>query len=168
MLRARFVTLTVAVLALAFVAGTVAAADKAEKKKGKLGDFSALTRLLPEGAEDKLKLTDDQKKQVAKIEEEFKQKTKESAEKLKDAFGKASESIKKARQDKDKAALRDAVAPLREPLQAVKAARDESQEKVKSLLNDEQKKTYDELKANEPGLAGPIGKILQKKKKPAK
>src|SRR5262245_42549487 len=136
MIRLRLAALALAALALVVVVGTSEGADKA-KKKGKLGNAAQqLTRLLPEGAEDKLKLNDEQKKQVTKIAEDYKTESQQAGEKLKDAFAKNQEAIKKARQDKDKAAIKNAAASLRDPALEVKKLRDASREKIKTVLND--------------------------------
>src|SRR5262245_32481727 len=111
MFRVRLAALVLAALALLVVSGLSPAADKAKKQKGKLGDAAQqLTRLLPDGAEEKLKLNDEQKKQVAKIADDYKPQSQQAGQKLREALAKNQEAIKKARQDKDKAALKDATA----------------------------------------------------------
>lgn len=167
MFRVRLAALVLGALALAVVVGTSAGADKAQKKqKGKAGAAAQqLTRLLPDGAEEKLKLTDEQKKQVTKIEEDLKAQSKEPVEKLKEALAKSQPAIKKARQDKDKAAMKEAVTALREPALAVRSLRDKSREQLKAILTDEQKKTFDEVTKDESAIAGPLGRVLGNKKK---
>jgi Spy/CpxP family protein refolding chaperone len=166
MIRVRLAALTLGALALVVFVGTSAGADKAKKQKGKLGNAAQqLTRLLPDGAEDKLKLNDEQKKQVARIADDYKTQSQQAGEKLKDALAKNQEAIKKARQDKDKAALKDAASKLRDPAMEAKKLRDESREKVKAVLNDEQKKTFEEVLKEEPAIGGKVGKLLERKKK---
>jgi len=94
---------------------------------------------------DKLKLTDDQKKQVAKLQKDFEEKTKTASDKLK-------ELGEKAIKDKNREAFQE----LREQAQAIRKTRGEFEDKVKGLLKDDQKKTFeDEIKkraeARRPG-----------------
>jgi len=163
MIRVRLAAL--AFLAAALLVGTATAADKPQKKARGGDAAQQLTRLLPEGAADKLKLTDEQKKQVDLIEEEYKAKTKEPAAKLKEAFVQNQEAIKKARQDKDKAAMQTALAPLREPFLEVRKLRDEYRDKVKAALNDEQKKTFEDALKEAPGAGGKLAQLLERRKK---
>ncbi len=125
--------------------GTAPAADpnkKADKAKGgPLAALEQLTKLVPADAEEKLKLTDDQKKQVAKLQEEYQAKTKDGVQTAKDEFAKAKDAIKKAREDKDKAALQKAAEPIRDKVEGVLKTRKEYDGKVRDLLTDEQKKT---------------------------
>lgn len=166
MVRVRLAALALSVLAFVVVVGTSTAADKAQKLKGKFGGVAEqLTRLLPDGAEEKLKLSDEQKKQLATIAEDYKTQSRQAGQKLRDALAKNQAAIKKARQDKDKVALKDAAAALREPALEARKLRDEARAKVKAVLNDEQKKTFEEILKEEPGIAGKIGKVLEKKKK---
>jgi len=82
---------------------------------------------------DKLKLTDDQKKQLAKLQKDFEEKTKSAADKLK-------ELGEKAIKDKNREAFQE----LREQAQAIRKTRGEFEDKVKGLLKDDQKKTFEE------------------------
>jgi hypothetical protein len=157
-------------MALAAVA-LAAPPDKAKQQgKAKGGIPAALeqfTKLLPADAEDKLKLTDDQKQKVGKIQDEFGDKSKGALAAVKDAFASNREAIKKARQDKDRAALKTAMTPLREKLQDYMKVRADYEAKVQDLLNEDQKKTLDELKADQQGkgpLANLLGKARAKKK----
>src|SRR5262249_26214261 len=97
--------------------------------------------------------------------DEYRDRSKASAEKLRDAFVQNQEAIKKARQDKDKAALQTALAPLREPFLEIRKLREEYREKVKAVLNDEQKKGFDEAVKEEPGPGTRIAQLLERKKK---
>lgn len=163
MTRARVLTLVFGLVALALVASSASAADK--PAKGKLKTIAdQLTSLLPDGVEAKLQLTDDQKKQIAKIEEEYREKSKEAVGKLRDEFSSKQESLKKAREDKDKAALRDALVSLRDPLTEYRKVRGEYRDKVKAVLNDEQKKTFDEVVSSEGGPVAKLNQLLNRKK----
>lgn len=84
---------------------------------------------------EKLALSKDQKEKIERIEKEY-------AEKNKDAEAKMKEAREKARQDKDRAALQQA-------LQAAQKMRGGYEDKVKAVLNDEQKKKFDDGK--QPG-----------------
>jgi hypothetical protein len=164
-IRAWVLGLGVALL-LATVA--VAAADKA-KGKGKKGQaaFDPLTRLLPPDPHNKLKLTDDQQQKVARIQDEYAATSKDALAALKGAYSQNRDAIKKARKDKDKAALKQAMAPVRDKAKDLVKIRSDYEAKLRDVLNDDQKKTLDELKAANPGkgpLAGLLGK--GKKKKP--
>jgi Spy/CpxP family protein refolding chaperone len=131
-------------------------ADEGGKKgkKGKGGDRQGFQfrqpsgPLVPTELADKLKLTDDQKGQVAKLQKEFEEKTKTAADKLK-------ELGEKATKDKNREAFQE----LREQAQAIRKTRTEFEDKVKGLLKDDQKKTFeDEIKtraeARRPGGPG--------------
>jgi hypothetical protein len=161
--RAWMLGLGVAVL-LASVA--VAGADDKAKPKVKGGLASVLdrlTNLLPPGSEDKLKLTDDQKKQTDAIQTEFTDKSKDALAAVKDEFAKNRPAIQKARKDKDRAALKEAMTPVRAKVQDFLKVRSEYEDKVRAALNDDQKKTFDELKTEQFGT-GPLAKLLGKAK----
>lgn len=137
--------LFVALSLVALVTSAAMAADEkgkpAQKKgdaangKGILAVVQNFNKILPPGADEKLKLTDDQKKEVAKLQDEFSSKTR-------DAIGKAREALQKARQDKDKGDRQAVMQQFRD----VFKTRSEYQDKVEKLLTDDQKKTFEELK----------------------
>jgi Spy/CpxP family protein refolding chaperone len=153
------------VLLLATVA--VGADDKAKPKAKGQGGLGAvidrLTNLLPPDSADKLKLSDDQKKKVDDIQAEFTDKSKDGLQAAKEAFASNREAIQKARKDKDKAALKQAMTPVREKVQDFVKARADYESKVRDVLNDDQKKTFDELKAEQFG-SGPLANLLGKAK----
>jgi Spy/CpxP family protein refolding chaperone len=138
---------------------------KAQKGKGPLGGLlEQLTKLLPDDTQDKLKLTDDQKKQVDQIQQDYAAKTKDALSELKDAVTTAAPALKKAREDKDKDAQKTAMQPVREKGMEVVKARREYLSKVLDVLTDEQKKTYEEVKQD---LPAPFAAKKPAAKKPA-
>jgi Zn-dependent M32 family carboxypeptidase len=156
-------------MALVLASVAVAGADNKAKGKGKgKGGIAAaldrLAQLLPPGAGDKLKLSEDQTKQVNKIQDEYADKSKDVLAGLKDAFTQNRDAIRKARKDKDKAALKQAMAPIRDKGKELAAIRSDYEAKVRDVLNDDQKKTLDELTAAERGK-GPLASLLGKGKK---
>lgn len=166
MIRARSWVLGLG-MALLLTTVAVAAGNKA-KGKGKKGQaaFDPLTRLVPPDPDNKLKLTDDQQKQVATIQDEYAATSKDALAALKDTYSQNSDAIKKARKDKDKAALKQAMAPVRDKAQDLIKIRSDYEAKVRDVLNDDQKKTLDELKAANPGKGPLAGLLKAKKKKP--
>jgi Spy/CpxP family protein refolding chaperone len=134
-------------LAVVIAAQTSAADDQPQRKgkgKGGFGDRAGFG-LLPPGAADKLKLTDEQKEKVAKIEKEYQAKQK-------DKFGDMREEMKKAFENKDKEAMRKAFDKMRDNREAVQKLREEYQGKVESVLTDDQKKTFADIKKERPGF----------------
>jgi Spy/CpxP family protein refolding chaperone len=151
----KFRTLGMALaLPLLAVCVTAAVADdkpKAQKGKGPLGGvLEQLTKLVPADTQDKLKLTDDQKKQLDQIQQDYEAKTKDALSDLKDAITTAAPALKKAREDKDKDAQKTAMQPVREKGMGVVKVRSEFLSKVQDVLTDEQKKTYEEVKQDLP------------------
>jgi Spy/CpxP family protein refolding chaperone len=169
MIRFRTWALALGVAALLALVGTAGAADKAGKAakgkgKGLPAAIEQLTQLVPPDPDNKLKLTDDEQKQIAKIQDEFTDKSKDSVAAAKGAFASQKDAIKKARQDKDKAALKEAMAPVRDKVQDVVKVRSDYVAKVRDVLTDEQKTTFDELK-QEQVSKGPLANLLGKKGK---
>jgi Spy/CpxP family protein refolding chaperone len=167
----KFRTLGMALaLPLLAVCVTAAMADdkpKAQKGKGPLGGvLEQLTKLVPAETQDKLKLTDDQKKQLDQIQQDYEAKTKDALSDLKDAITTAAPALKKAREDKDKDAQKTAMQPVREKGMGVVKVRREFLSKVQDMLTDEQKKTYEEVKQDLP--APFAGKKADAKKPAAK
>jgi Spy/CpxP family protein refolding chaperone len=104
------------------------------------GQFGQQGPLLTPEAVDKLKLTDDQKKQYDKIASEYKDKQKEASDKIRDLIqGGNAQGIVEAFQN------------MREDSQKL---RNDYLTKVGALLTDEQKKTFDEVKKEQPGRPG--------------
>lgn len=141
-------------LGLAVFLGPVVAVDadddapkRQEKGKG-FGRFGASQGLLPAGATDKLKLSTEQKEKVEKIVKEFE-------EKNKDLTGKAREDFQKAIQNKDKDAIKTAATQMREVREKAEKLRGEYLEKVAGLLTNEQKKTLEDVKKEQPGAGRP-------------
>lgn len=88
----------------------------------------------------KLNLAGDQKDKIAKIEKEY-------ADKMKGTDSKIKEALEKAKKDRNRAAYKD----VQDQIQTAKNQRQEFAGKVNSLLNDDQKKIFDDKK--EPGAA---------------
>src|SRR5262249_46079000 len=115
-----------------------------QQKKGQFqrGQFPGFGGggLLSSEAVDKLKLTAEQKEKYTKIEEEFKEKQKASGEKLREAF-----------QSKDKDKIKDAFQNVRGDAEKL---RTDYLTKVESLLTAEQKKTFADVKNEQPRFGG--------------
>lgn len=143
-------------LGLSLFLGPIVAADaddeaqkKREKGKG-FGRASTSQPLLSEAALDKLKLSTEQKDKVDKIVKEF-------ADKSKDLGGKVREDFQKAIKDKDKDAIKTAATAMREVREKEEKLRSEFQEKVAAVLTDAQKKTFEDVKKEQPGRGAPGG-----------
>jgi hypothetical protein len=156
-------------LGVALLVAAVAAAgpdDKAKPKAKGQGGLGAvidrLSSLLPPDSEEKLKLTDEQKKKIDTIQSDFADKSKDSLAAAKDAFTSNRQAIQKARKDKDKAALKQAMTPVREKVGDYLKVRAEYEGKVRDVLNDDQKQTLDELRTEQFG-SGPLANLLGKK-----
>jgi Spy/CpxP family protein refolding chaperone len=123
-------------------------ADADGKRKrleaAQFGRFGQPQPLLPSGAADKLKLTAEQKDKVAQLEKEFETKQKEIG-------GKLREEIQKAIQNKDREAVKNAFTQMREVREKEEKLREEYQDKVAALLTADQKKTFEEVKKEQPG-----------------
>ena len=146
MLRIKTWATTLGLAAVLVMVGTAAADDKgAGKGKGLSKMVDRLTQLLPPGADDKLTLTGDQKKQVAKLTDEYQQKTKDQVAAVKEVLAKQSDAIHKASADKDKAALKTAMQPVKDKAKDVLAMQKDYLAKVRDLLTDDQKTTFDSL-----------------------
>ena len=107
---------------------------------GAPGGFGPL--LPPPDILEKLKLSEEQKDKVAKLQKAFE-------EKNKDAFSKIREGLDKARQDKD----REKFGELNQSMQKLQG---EFEGQFAGVLNDEQKKQFDEFKRQGPRF-GPGG-----------
>lgn len=155
MTRLRHLTLGIG-LAVLLAAGGVRADDKKDDKKadpprrggfaGRLENFGG--PLVPADAQDKLKLTAEQKEKVEKLQKEY-------AEKEKETTGKAREAMQKAVRERDGDAIRKAAEQVRAAMQDARKLRDDYEGKVKALFTDEQKKTYEAaLKERPRGFGG--------------
>lgn len=98
---------------------------------------------------EKLKLSGEQKDKIAKLQKDFEEKTKEPSDKLKEL-----------REKRD----REAFQAMREQMTAIRKTRGEFTDKVKELLKDDQKKTFEEEIAKQtvpggrPGQPGQFGR----------
>jgi Spy/CpxP family protein refolding chaperone len=167
MTRFRTWAVVLGLAALLALVGTAGAADKAAKGKGKGGLAAAIdkfTQLVPADPDNKLKLTDDEQKQITKIQDEFTDKSKDNLAALKDAVVAQKDALKKARQDKDKAAVKEAMAPIRDKMKDFVTIRSDYEGKVRDVLTDDQKATFDQLKQDQFGT-GPLANLLGKGKK---
>jgi hypothetical protein len=126
----------------------IASASGAERERMPL--LQRLGQLLPPDVADKLNLTAEQKKQVAKLQDEFSEKRAALLGELPEEAGKAFEEIQKARENGEKPKLAPAVLPLVGKLLQVRQLREDYDKKVRALLTDEQKKTLDELTKERP------------------
>jgi Spy/CpxP family protein refolding chaperone len=154
MTRFRFAALLLGLAAIVAVSG-VQAQDKKDDRKtdrpagggfggfGRLGGMSG--PLVPDSVQDKLSLTADQKEKVAKLQKEFDEKSKETTEKVR-------KEIQEAIQNQDFQSL----GGLTQKMQEVQKIRTDYEGKVKALLTDDQKKTYETALKDRPmgGLGG--------------
>ncbi|MBL8799973.1 MAG: Spy/CpxP family protein refolding chaperone [Planctomycetia bacterium] len=99
--------------------------------------------LLSTAALEKLNLSAEQKEKYTKLDEEYKDKAKANGEKIREAF-----------QSKDKDKIAEAMQSLRTEGQKL---REDYLAKVEGFLNSDQKKTFEEVKAQRPGGFGGIG-----------
>lgn len=117
---------------------------QAQKGQFQLQNFQLPGRtggsLLTAEAVEKLKLSADQKEKYTKIDDEYKDKAKANGEKLREAF-----------QSKDKDKIADALQSLRTDGEKL---RTDYLAKVEGLLSADQKKTFEEVKAQRPGIGG--------------
>jgi Spy/CpxP family protein refolding chaperone len=114
--------------------------DRAQKRPIQGVGRGATGPLVSAELQEKLTLSKEQKEKIEKIAKEF-------AEKSKDVEAKMKEARAKAMQDKDRAALQKVV-------EAAQKVRSEYEDKVKTVLNDDQKKKFDEGKqaGGRPGV----------------
>lgn len=141
------------VLALAsFLAASYFASAADEPRRPGRGRFQGRPgfrfALLPPGAEEKLKLTDEQKEKLATLQKDFESKQKET-------FGKVRDEMKKAFEDRDREAARKAMEKMREMRPDAEKLRDEYQTKAEALLTDAQKKGLAEMKSERPRFGPP-------------
>jgi Spy/CpxP family protein refolding chaperone len=136
------------VLVLGALQSSALAQDSKDTKKERprSGLGSRIGQLLSPEDEAKLKLTDEQKEKVAKLQKEFREQNKETLDKLGDEFGKIREALRKARADQDRDSARKAMQDLRGQFQSFQKLRDQFDAKLSALLTDEQKKLYEELR----------------------
>jgi Spy/CpxP family protein refolding chaperone len=147
-------------LALLWVAGSVQADDEKpqrpsttrqrpgqDRQRPGIGGFSLRPApLLSKEEQEKLKLTDDQKPKVEKVVSAFDKEQKAATDKVREA-------MQKAREGGDADGFRDILQKAREVMQGNEKARTDAEAKLKAILTDEQKKTFDEIKKDRP--AGP-------------
>jgi len=141
-------------LLLGLVLLTGVQADEKDKKGDKGGkgakgfqggkgfQFGQQQDLVSTELQEKLKLTADQKEKINKLNKEFTDKTKPIADKLKDSAGKGG---------------KEGFEKIREQFQDLQKIRTEFTDKVKTVLTEEQKKTFDENRRTRPGFGGPGG-----------
>jgi Spy/CpxP family protein refolding chaperone len=125
----------VAVLAFAFSPAGVAQ-DEKRPQKGQFQGFGRGGGLLSTDAVAKLNLTAEQKEKYTKIEDEFKDKQKAAGEKAREAF-----------QSKDRDKIQEALQAMRADSEKL---RTDYLAKVEGLLTADQKKTFDEVKKEQP------------------
>src|SRR5262249_28076555 len=100
--------------------------------------------------QEKLNLTDEQKKKVESLASAYEKEQRESFEKLR-------EVMEKARQGGDQGARRQATETLREAMQARQKATEDAETKLKEVLTDEQKKRFEDIKRDRPRGFGGFG-----------
>jgi Spy/CpxP family protein refolding chaperone len=128
----------------------VAAASASGADRERTPLLQRLGQLLPPDVADKLNLTAEQKKQVAKLQDELSEKRAALLGEVPEEAGKALEEIQKARDNGEKPKLVPAVMPLVGKVLELRQLRDGYDKKVRALLTDEQKKTLDELTKERP------------------
>ena len=107
-------------------------------------------QLVPTSAMDQLKLSDSQKEQVSKLQKEFDAKVQEKS-------GKVREEMQKAFQNQDREAITKLQGQMREVRQDTQKIMEDYEGKVKALLNDDQKKTYETVLKDRPRGFGGFG-----------
>jgi hypothetical protein len=152
MRRIRLVALGVGLLLV--VAASARGADDRERPRVRDRQrtplLQRLGQLLPPEVAEKLQLTEEQKKQIAKLQDEFSEKRGTLLGEVPEEAGKAAEEIKKARENGEKPKLAPAVMPLVGKLLEVRQLREEYDKKVRAVLTDEQQKILDELTRDRP------------------
>jgi hypothetical protein len=150
MMRSPLVALGVGLLLVVAASG----ADHKERDRGRDRQRTPLLQrqgqLLPPEVAENLQLTEEQKKQVVKLQDEFSEKRGTLLGEVPEEVGKAAEEIKKARENGEKPKLAPALMPLASKLLQVRQLREEYDKKVRAVLTDEQKKTLDELTRERP------------------
>src|SRR5262249_50395538 len=134
----RLLSLGTALGTLLLAFGPVGMAQDEKKPQGK-GQFQGFGRgggLLSTDAVAKLNLTAEQKEKYTTIEDEFKDKQKAAGEKAREAF-----------QSKDREKIQEALQNMRTDSEKL---RTEYLTKVEGLLNAEQKKTFEDVKKEQP------------------
>ena len=128
-------------LCLVIVFGMDADAQVGKKKKALA---NAAGKLVPPAVLDKLDLTAAQKEKAVQLQKDF-------TTSLADARKRMQEDVKKAKADKDKAGVKAAAASYQI---AAGKVREDLEPRFVAILNDEQKKKYEELKKG----GAPVGK----------
>lgn len=108
---------------------STAGQDRTQKRPNRVVGQGATGPLVSAGLQEQLALSKEQKETIEKFEKEF-------AEKSKDTEAKMKEAREKARQDKNREALQKVI-------EVAQKVRGEYEDKVKAVLNDEQKKKFD-------------------------
>ena len=161
MFRLRCIALGTA-LALMASLTMAGAADKVKKPKPPktppASPVEISTQLVPGDLLDKLTLNDEQKEKVGKLQKEFEEKTQEGVKKIADA---------KSAAGKDKTALKKVAEDEKALQESTGKFRTEQETKLVEVLNDEQKKKFEELKKDLP-ISEPGGVITPDKPKPDK
>src|SRR5579885_1148519 len=135
-------------LLLASLPAVRADGEPARPARPRLGERLAARRnaLLPPGAGEALKLTPAQREQVARLQKEFADKCQEARRGMRKQLPKAVEAVQKAREDGNLQPLLPVGMELFQQVQLIRGLREEHLDKVRDLLTDEQKKTFDDLR----------------------
>lgn len=141
MSQLRYLTLGTGLMVVLLLSGIDSAEgqDRTRKRPTQAVGQGATGPLVPAGLQEKLALSKDQQEKIETLEKEF-------AEKSKDTEAKMKEAREKARQDRNREALQKVI-------EVAQKVRGEYEDKVKAVLNDEQKKKFDEGKqaGRQPG-----------------
>src|SRR5579862_8391676 len=157
MTRLRYLALAIGLAFLVTIGGTRADDKKPDPPQprrgapdilGQLGNIGSGggPLLVPELA-DKLKLTDDQKGKVEKLQKEFE-------DKVKDKTGKIRDELEQAIQNQDIETIRKLPELMRNIRQEAQKVRDDYEGKLKGLLTDDQKKTFEAVMKDRPPAGG--------------
>ncbi len=144
MTRFRFAALMLGLAAIVAVSG-VQAQDKKDNKRPGGGGFgggrinAVSGPLVPDNVQDKLSLTAEQKEKVAKLQKEYDEKSKDTTDKIR-------QEIQDAIQNQNFQAL----GGLNQKMQEVQKVRTDYEGKVKDLLTDDQKKTFETALKDRP------------------
>jgi Spy/CpxP family protein refolding chaperone len=126
--------------------GQVQSDDKPEPPKERIKLLENFAKLITPEIEEKLKLSDEQKKKIDKIVEEFEADHKEDLARIRKNFMRIREDIEKAVTDMDKEAIRKLFLDLARQVAVFERLRDDLDGRLKDVLTDEQKKMLVELR----------------------
>src|SRR5437763_761990 len=143
----RQICLTALVIGLLVMQGVKVGAQEQQTRRPSLRGADPQAVVPSQTILDRLELTAAQKEKVAKLQEAFLAKNKDSLSKLKDDKTRIDEAAKKAREDKDRAALKTISGQFADLGKQAASLRSAVDEEILKELNADQKKKYQELRS---------------------